>query len=387
MRLRAICFVVGMVCLGQPQAAHAQQIDVDISATRAMYNVLSALEAGRPKDDVGAVLDSVLQTRPYRTMFAHYNRSWRPNHLPPAVFKRMILSVQFPAEYTKGENTRADQMLPLWQRTYAGLPAFEANVRALERMDVAKLAREALRETKEWLPRGWSVPDYYLPIIPSGGSTAFAIDGAQGYDFFQLPRDSSGAVRWDEVSHTIAHESHHLAVAAHTAAPGPMSSRDSVAYEFLTIFMGEGTATKFINGFPGGCVPTVNPARHDPLFTGATREMWERYTAEETELFRHFERTLDGAISGSISRDSLHAEIGSFWLAGFISPVYFVGSELFGAVYHGLGKKGVFAAMEDPRELPSLYNDAIKRRPDLLGSCRVLADSTVQRARAIGVRD
>src|SRR6478672_13980468 len=119
--LRSLLFfhsylLVTSVCT--PDSLAAQHVAVDDSAVNTVYRIFETMHSGASKDLVSHMLDSVLVTHGYQTMFHHYNRSWRPNHLPPKVFKRMILSLQFPAEYATGENQRADQMLPLWRRFY-----------------------------------------------------------------------------------------------------------------------------------------------------------------------------------------------------------------------------------------------------------------------------
>ena len=88
--------------------ALALPVQVDVSACRGMYDVLTAMRDGAPRDTVAGMLDALLESPPYQIMFKHYNRSWRPNHLPEDVFKRMILSLQFQGEYLPGENQRAD---------------------------------------------------------------------------------------------------------------------------------------------------------------------------------------------------------------------------------------------------------------------------------------
>jgi hypothetical protein len=76
--------------------------------------------------------------------------------------------------------------------------------------------------------------------------------------------------------------------------------------------------------------------------------------------------------------------MGAFWLNGYVSPVYFIGGELYGAVYVGFGKPGLFTVMRDARELLPMYNEAVRKNPRLLGSCVLLPDSTVRHARALG---
>jgi hypothetical protein len=376
-------FLQVIVALFLSNLCAAQRIQVDYSACDLMYNVLVTMKAGAAKAEVSRVIDSVLGTKPYQIMFKHYNRDWRPNHLPPRVFKQMILSLGYQCEYTHGENQRADQMLPRWKVFYDDLPRFARNLRDLEKTDLTKLVENCVHYGQTWLPPDWRIPDVYLFIIPNGGSPAFVIEGVQGYDFFQLPRDSSGTVNWSDLATTISHESHHLGMKGTIA--GTMSSPDSVAYKFLTLFIGEGTATKFINDYPGGCVPVVDESRRDTSFDkGEIGKWWHRYTSEESNLFARLVETFEKAYSGKLTATELNTETGQFWLNGFVSPVYFVGAELFGAIYHAHGKEGAFTAMRDPRKTFLLYNDAIRKRADILGSCYVIPDSSVQHALAIG---
>lgn len=378
--LRTVCcLALTLLCASVP--ARSQQVTVDVSGAHAMYRALLAMRDGAPKADASRQLDTVLATRPYRTMFRHYNRSWRPNHLPESVFKRMILSLRFPEEYAKGENQRADQMLPFWRRAYDNLPLYAANLRQLDETDLQALATAGVREAQRWLPPEWKIRDFYLPVMPNGGSRAFTIDSAQSYDFFQLARDSAGMIMWPEIASVFAHESHHLGV--QTDPRRAMSRPDSIAHEFLAMFMPEGTASKFIDGFPGGCVPSIDGRQPGPSYAYAKAD-WQRLAAREPELFDHLAATFERARSGTLSRDSLQAEIGAYWLSGYISPVYFVGAELYGAIYVAYGKEGAFTAMRDPFKALPMYRDAVKKRPDLLGTCHVMPDSVVRHAQTLG---
>lgn len=360
-----------------------QNIDVDMSAGKGIFNVLASMKKGAPQEKVSSMLDSVLQTKPYQAMFRHYNRSWRPNHLPPSVFKRMILSLKFQNVYSEGENERADQMLPFWKKFYSDLDLFRRNIRQLEKADLKKLIRRSVAFAQSWLPPEWHIPDFYVPIHPNGGSRAFAIETIQGYDFFQLPRDDKGNILLENLLLTISHESHHLGVNSSSSSSSQLGSFNSPAYSFLSLFIGEGTATKFINNYPGGCVPVIDKSRDASFDTPEVGQWWQKHSAAETELFKRFVETFERANSGQLSAKDLQNEIGQFWLAGYVSPVYFVGSELFGAIYLGYGKQGVFVAMQDPRLIPLMYNNAIKSKPDLLGSCYKIPDSTVKHALAI----
>jgi len=368
---------------GHASSSAAPKVDVDVSACRAVFNILKAMSQGAPREKISSRLDAVLATHPFRIMFKHYNRSWRPNHLPETVFKRMIMSLRFEGEYSPGENERADAMLVRWREFYDDLPLYEKTLLQLEEADLRRLIGEGATYAQSWLPPGWSIPDFEFSVIPNGGSPAFVIDGAQGNDFFQLPRDASGSIEWDRLLGTIAHESHHLG--NRPPDPGPMAPADSVAFKVMSLCVGEGTATEFISGAPGGLVPPVPGLRYQ-IFKGDAKlsAAWDALVPEEPAMFEHLIALLDKASSGALSDDDLQAEISAYWLNGFIGRAYFLGSELFGAIYHAFGKEGVFSAMRDPRKLFELYSQALDAKPEMLGRCFRIPESAVKRALAIG---
>lgn len=383
MKLLPLVLCVFTAASLSPRSAAARNVEVDVSSCSRMFDILTAMRSGAAQDRVSAMLDSVLETKPYQTMFLHYNRSWRPNHLPVAVFKRMILSLGFDGVYRAGENQRADQMRVFWKKFYDDPELYRKNLEQLAGTDLRRLINEGVLYAQGWLPPEWHIPDFYVPIHPDGGSSAFSIGNAQGYDFFQLPRDSSGSILWRDLVVTISHESHHLGQMGRM--PGPMSASDSVAYQFVAMFVGEGTASKFVNDYPGGCVPVVDPARQDPRFgSSEVGRWWQKYTDRGPELFARMVATFDSTYAGLLSEEDLRLEMGQYWLQGYISPVYYVGADLFGAVYFGHGKEGAFTAMRDPRQLFRLYDEALKRKPRLLGGCYAIPDSTVAHALAIG---
>jgi hypothetical protein len=294
----------------------------------------------------------------------------------------MILSLQFKGEYSKGENQRADQMISKWEKYYSDLSLYQKNLRQLQETNLDKFINEGIQYAQSWLPPEWHIPNFYFPIIPNGGSSAFTINNSQGYDFFQLPRDSSGQIIWNELLGTISHESHHLG--NHISQLEKASSRDSIAYQFLSMFVGEGTATKFINNYPGGKVPSIDGTRKPTIFKSEVKVWWDKYTADEQNLFNRLETTFEQIYNGTMTKEDILKEISNYWLSGYTSPVYFVGSELFGAIYTGLGKEKAFETMRDPRKIFKYYNDAIKEKPDILSGCYLIPDSIAMHALSIG---
>jgi hypothetical protein len=360
---------------------HAQEIEVDISACRAMYDIVTAMREGAPRAEVEMRLDAVLGTRPYRVMFAHYNRAWRPDHLPEAVFKRMILSLRFEGVYAAGENARADAMRVRWARFYDDPALLERRLSQLESAPLRKLINDGVGYAQSWLPAEWTIPGFYFPVIPNGGSPAFSIGDAQGYDFFQLPEDASGKIDLQSLVGTIAHESHHLGM--QTPTPDSLTPPDAMAFRVVSLAVAEGAATKFVSGSPAGCVPAIAEVRFN-TFTPELTKSWKAHVANEAELVKHQAALLDRALSGELSEEALNADLREYWLSGAIGRAYVIGSEMFGAIHVAFGKEKVFEAMKDPRRLFSLYNAALDVKPAVLAGCVRVPERAAKQALAIG---
>ena len=374
-----ILFFVILINACSP-SVKSPRIDVDIASCRQVLDFFRTMKSESDRSVIEAELDALLDTKAYRTMFTHYNRSWRPNHLPPDVFKRMILSLKYADAYTAGENRRADQMLPKWTSHYADLDRFETHVDELEELNLQQLINEAIDEAHGWLPEEMHIDDFYFFIHPNGGSGGFAIGDAQGYDFFQLARDESDVLQTRVLKEIAAHECHHLAL--EIPRPGFQAMKDSLTFEFLCIFVGEGTATKFINNTGGGAVPRIDPERSntmmDPGTNPLTKPLWQQYTANLTRIFGQMETMFMDIHNGKMSEEAYDEQMRKYWITGMIGRNYFIGSEIFGAIYHGLGKEAAFDAIRDPRRMFDLYNRAVGMKPDLLGACPTLSAETVK---------
>lgn len=363
--------------------ARAVRVDVDLSTCRSVYALLSAMHAGAPRDSVKAALDQLIEAPAYQTMFRHYNRSWRPHHLPPGVFERMILSLEFPAEFRVGENQRADSMQVRWRAAYADLPRYRRQLERLEDAHLRELIDRGVRYAQGWLPPGWTIPDFPLIVLPQGGSPAFAIDGAQGYDFFQIPLTAAGDLDVDWLVGTIAHESNHLGMRGHMVELA--NPADSIAFGVVSMCVAEGLANEFISGPPAGRAPAV-PGVPFHIFSPSLAAAWLARVEEEPAIFAHMERLLDRAARDSLSQDQLDAELREYWFEGAIGRGYVFGSEMLGAIHFAFGRDSVFAAIEDPRRMFPLYNRALDARPDSLRRCVRLSDRAVAQSMRIGVR-
>jgi Putative zinc dependent peptidase (DUF5700) len=327
------------------------------------------------------MLDALLDSPPYRAMFEHYNRSWRPNHLPKDVFKRMILSLQFQGEYSEGENQRADVMRARWIAFYPDLSRYERRLQQLESANLPRLIDAGVNYAQSWLPPDWKIPDFYLPIIPNGGSNAFTIGNAQGYDFLQLTEGKAGGLDEERLVGTIAHESHHLGM--RSTPPPSLSSADALAYQVVSLCVPEGVATEFISGPPAGRAPAV-PGVPFHILTADVSEVWKKLVNEEDDILNHQVALLGRARAGRLTEDSLAAELRDYWLSGSLGRAYVLGADMFGAIYLAFGRGGVFSVMQDPRRLFEAYNAALSARPGPLRHCPRVPETAVTMALAIG---
>ena len=375
-----ILFLAGLILVN---LLPAQTVKTDTSTCKMIFHLLKQMKAGKPLTEIEPQLDTILKSEAYVVMFKHYNRSWRPNHLPEDVFKRLILSLQFPEKYTKGENERADQMLPFWQEYYGNLDMYERYMTELEKVDLQELVDGAAENARQWLPPEMKIPDFTLYVIPHGGSGGFVLDNAQGYDFFKLDRDKSGNLLPQFFAEIIAHECHHLGL--EIPQPEFVKYTDTLAYFFLNIFVGEGTASKFINNLPGGAVPRIDKDRkNNHILEAFISDTWESYTKEEQAIFDRMCRSFELVYTGKMGQEDVDKEMREYWVPGKTGRFYFLGCELFGAIYYGFGKEGCFEAMRDPRKMFDLYNKAIDKNKEVLGKCPRIPEGIVKMALSIG---
>jgi hypothetical protein len=268
-----------------------------------------------------------------------------------------------------------------WASFYPDLSRFEKQLRQLETANLRGAINDGVRYAQSWLPANWQIPNFYFAVIPNGGSPAFALDGAQGFDFLQLSQTTSGDLDLDWLVTTVSHESHHLGM--ESSVPAGMTSADRMAYKVLSICLAEGVATYFISGSPSGRVPGYPGARFH-LFTNAQAEAWNRRVAEEEEILQRQAALLDRALNGKLTEDELDSELRDYWLNGLVGRAYVLGAEMFGAIFTAFGKQAVLIAMQDSRLLFEKYSAALAAKPNELQNCVPIPDRTLKQVRAIG---
>ena len=162
-----------------------------------------------------------------------------------------------------------------------------------------------------------------------------------------------------------------------------LSAADKLAYGVVTLCMAEGAATEFISGPPAGRVPALSVVPFH-VFTPDLAKSWDEHVGEEEQIVEHQAALLDKAVAGRLTQDAFDDDLRNYWLNGAVGRAYILGSDMFGAIYTAFGKKGVFAAMRDPRQFFDLYNKALDAKPKILRRCVRMPDRAVKQALAIG---
>lgn len=318
---------------------------------------------GRMADGGGSAgeLDQILAGPSYQAMFRHYNRSWRPDHLPPSAFRDMILGAL--AGGAPPENDRASQMRPRWDAAVSDIQRLSRDVRAIEALVDRGLVEDALAQAERWLPPGQAIPVQRVHLLLDGGSFPWAHEGNVGVDLLQLPRTAHDAgIDLEALGPMLAHEFHHIGLAAAwgTAETGALTDEESLALRFLRFLAGEGAAMKFVNNAPGGRAPALS-TRATPDFGEAMQADWAVYRREETALWASAQDLLLRILEGQATAQDMAAEMREYWLPGpprVLGRNYYVGAELLGAVYHYAGWDAAARLMTDPRCLLTAFDEA-----------------------------
>ena len=342
-----------------------------------MVQFLEDLVAGQSG---AAELEGILDGPSYQAMFGHYNRSWRPDHLPREAFRGMILGLaQGPHTVS---NHRAAQMLPRWSGAVGSLPQLKRDIMEIETLVSEGLVDRALANAAAWLPDGAAVPVSNVHLLLDGGSFPWVNDGNVGVDVLQLPRTPDGdGIDLDALTPMLAHEFHHLGLAAAWGAgdTSGLTEEESLALRFLRLVTAEGSAIKFVNNAPGGRAPPVAD-RATPDFSVVMHTDWKLYRSEESEILTRAQDLLRRMLSGDATATDLAEEMRSYWLPGpprALGRNYYLGAEWFGAIYHARGWEAAARLMVDPRCLLREYADAASDLPgfaDAPGIDRELAE-------------
>lgn len=310
-------------------AAARVHLTVDASEAEQVLALLDLRAAGRPLPE--AAWERLFATAPYRRLKLRQQQIAQQSNDPRRVltddaFRAFVLS---------------DALL-------GRAAALRATLRRWQADDLQRAGERALR----YLPRDVVIRATVFPVIKPEGNSFVWEPSTDPAIFLALDPAVSAA----KLGNTVAHELHHVGLAAASAAyerriellPTPART----VAEWLGAF-GEGLA---MLAAAGG--PDVDP---HATSSAADRTRWRADMAhvdadlETVDAF--FRDVLEGRLRGP---DAIAARASSFF--GVQGPWYTVGYRMAVLVEQRFGHDAVLEAVLDPRRLLELYNRAAAER-------------------------
>ena len=182
---------------------------IDVSTIEPMMSFIIELKSEeKVTQSLKDKLHRILDMKSYQYMFEHYNRDWRPDHLPSTVFANMILSLKEHAYYTTGSNRRADQMYPFWKSIYLNPDSMRTVIDKFKSIDFKAMMKRSNDLAATYLPNR-ELPKYHVFFHLNGGSNGFAFrskDGTlfQGHDLLQFEADDFRTIEIKNLSRTLS---------------------------------------------------------------------------------------------------------------------------------------------------------------------------------------
>ncbi len=304
----------------------------DPVGARLMLGLLERLAAG---EDVGeAEVHGVLLTPAYRLFFAHHNR-FQGRALAEAEFAAMLRAIP------GGEFATVNPQLELMWGRFREAPARLVELRTLyDEVAGGDVVSEAAALARRWLPAGATLETTVFVLL-DGMSGGFVYQGQVAFDLLQM----RGVERFLKV---LAHELHHIGVERlwqgqiddPALAPGRR-----LALEFVSLLLGEGSATCLISG------PPEEPE-------GVAQ--WQGHMRALDRLFARAESLLRRTLAGELDEAAFQAEVPSF-LQGYMGEAYAVGYAMVERIRDVLGDEAVLACLCKPGGAVAVYNQAAAR--------------------------
>jgi len=168
----------------------------------------------------------------------------------------------------------------------------------------------------------------------------------------------------------ISHEIHHIALSEFYAA---LETGLTPLEEFLESFAYEGLAVKFNNNAQGLVSNALYP--QETVNIGLDVHSWAQHTWEFPFMLERFQQDIHKIMQEELTRDQVQQLLRAFWTRPDIVSLvdgketmvaqyrfYFMGNELFGAIYDYFGKERLFEVLCHLDETIETYNQAARQK-------------------------
>jgi hypothetical protein len=242
--------------------------------------------------------------------------------------------------------------------------------RDLQALGSVGLVDTALALAKRYLPEEATIRSSFFVVL-FGGSSAYAVGDANGFDLLQLPKRSDGSIDIDSVVRTFAHEMHHSGISCcqkqHMSGVG---GRDRLG--LVARLVNEGMPIYYINQTKERLHVLENSP--NPTQQADVRD-WKRYLARLPDLYAEAERDIRSNLDGNLTDEGIMGT----WMAGSQGPAYVLGSEIISIIHSQLGLSAALEVARDYRRVLSVYNRAAQKANQAGFGCYVFDEELANR--------
>ena len=182
-----------------------------------------------------------------------------------------------------------------------------------------------------------------------GGSNAFSVGDANGYDLLQMPVNNDGKLYLEEIEAIFAHEIHHTGF--HSISNRRLKKVKTEYLSLLGILAAEGMPTWFINRTESK-ISEYRKSKN--LLYRSVASDWEEHTEYLSELYRQAENDIQMSLAGKTEWSSLFEK----WMSGVKGPAYILGSDMFKTIEEEISVESAIMVMQDYRQFLKIYNQA-----------------------------
>lgn len=311
--------------------------------------------------------DRVAPTQGCQAIVRHWARfrDWDEEIFYELILKALgRIATDEPLRDEGGNPTLLGRARRLWTAALADPAALR---RDLEALRAADLRQTALERARRYLPDDADVTNSFHVVL-FGGSTAFSVGDANGFDLLQLAKKPDGTLDVERVVATFAHEMHHSGF-AHASEVHMAEVRDKDRLTLVGVLAAEGMATWFLTP------PFAHLEQYRTSSDPGERELaadWDRHLADLPRLYRLAEEDLRRGLAGELPPEELRSR----WLSGMTGAAYVLGADLCRTIEEELGVEAVKPIVRDYRRLLAVYNRAA-RQANARGAERYLFDQAL----------
>ncbi len=323
---------------------------IDFEAAELMIDWLDLAASGTPDADLrNRFIDTIAPSLGCQAIIRHWARfrEWDEEIFYDFIREATGMKpTDQPLADEEGVLTSFGKRRELWSAALADPERLRKNLQALKEADPRTAA---IRLARRYLPRDADITcEFYIVLF--GGSSAFSVGDANGFDLLQMPLTTDGDLNIPDILRTFAHELHHTGF-SNAAGIGMKDLGDGSPIMLVGLLAAEGTATWLIS----------RPLNHleeyrmapDENTRGIARD-WDRLLPQLPDLYRRAEADIRRNLAGELSQDELVA----YWLTGYQGPAYILGADMIATIEEHLGLRVLRTIPDDYRLLLEIYNRA-----------------------------